>query len=133
MMSAAELYIDLRERGVRLRIDDEDRLRVSPGDRLTAADRVAVRRHKDELLAMVGIDGGPEEENIGTTEPALSPGATPSGCVGPRACRVLGVCGRWTCIPETERAAFEVAVFNARAEGNPHRICDADDVAGMAA
>jgi len=132
-VSAAELYIDLRERGFRLRIDDEDRLRVSPGDRLTAADRVAVRRHRDELLAMVGIDGEPEEAGTGTTEPAATPRATPSGCVAPGACNVLGICGRWACLPRAERFAFEVAVFNARAEANPHRVSHADDIDWMAA
>ena len=132
-MSAAELYVDLRERGFRLRIDDELRLRVSPGNRLTAADRVAVRRHRDDLLAMVGIDGEHAEESIGTTEPVSAPRAVPSGCVGPRACRVLGVCGRWACVPDMERAAFEVAVFNARATGNPHRVIGVDHAPELAA
>lgn len=132
-MSAAQLYVDLLERGFRLRIDDEDRLRVSPGDRLTAADRVAVRRHRDELLAMVGIDAEPGETAVETPAPSVISRTTPSGCIAPRVCLVLGICGRSACIQEGERAAFEAAVLHARAEGNPHRVSDADDDAGMAA
>lgn len=132
-MSAAELYVDLLGRGLRLRVDDEDRLRVSPADWLTAEDRVGVRQHRDELLAMVGIVCEPEGPSTAPTEQVADPPTTPSGCLGPLACRVLGICGRWGCVPEAERAAFEVAVFYARAAGNPHRVSDSVDVARVAA
>ena len=46
----------------------------------------------------------------------------PSGCLGPTACTVLGVCGRETCMTATEYETFAVTVGNARAASNPHRV-----------
>jgi len=98
-MTAAQLYIDLRERGLTFRAADDDRLIVSPGGKLTARDRVEIRRHKDELLAIVAIDEVAPEEDEPDTGPA--PNRTglpvPSGCLGRRACQVLGTCGRDDC------------------------------------
>jgi len=96
-MTAEALYLALFGRGLRLRADDDGRLIVSPGELLTDDDRVEIRRHKDELLAIVAYaaaspsppDSGPEPERTGQP--------VPSGCLGPIACRVLGACGRETC------------------------------------
>ena len=96
-MTAEALYLDLFGRGLRLRADDDGRLIVSPGELLTVDDRVAIRQHKDELLAIVAYaaasssppDSGPAPERTGQP--------VPSGCLGPIACRVLDACGRETC------------------------------------
>jgi len=104
-MTAADTYLDLFGRGLRLRADDAGRLIVSPGELLTDDDRVAIRRHRDELLAIVAYAALP----LDTSGPA--PNRTgqpvPSGCVGPTACRVLGACGRETCgaIPDISLSA----------------------------
>ena len=107
-MTAEALYLDLFGRGLRLR-DDGGRLIVSPSDRLTDDDRVAIRRHKGELLAIVAYVAVP------SSPPNTGPGQdrtgqpVPSGCVGPIACRELGVCGRETCgaIPDISPSALE--------------------------
>ena len=97
-MTAAMLYLDLLDRGLRLRIDDDDRLIVSPGGKLTARDRVEIRRHKDELMAIVAIDELAPEEGPDTGPAADRTGQpVPSGCLGPTACHVLGACGRAAC------------------------------------
>ena len=109
-MTAEALSLDLFGRGLRLRADDDDgRLIVSPGDLLTDDDRIAIRRHKGELLAIVAYatipssppDSGPGQDRTGQP--------VPSGCVGPLACRVLGACGRETCaaIPDISPLAPE--------------------------
>lgn len=108
-MTAEALYLNLFGRGLRLRADDDGRLIVSPGDRLTDGDRAAIRRHKDELLVIVAYaavpssppDSGPATNRTGQP--------VPSGCVGPIACRVLGACGRETCgaIPDISPSAME--------------------------
>ncbi len=108
-MTAEALYLDLFGRGLRLRADDDGRLIVSPGELLTDDDRVAIRRHKDELLAIVAYaalpamrpDTGPGQDRTGLP--------VPSGCVGPQACRVLGACGREACgdIPDISPAALD--------------------------
>jgi len=127
-MTAARLYMDLLDRGLRLRVDDDDRLIVSPGDKLTPRDRIEIKRHRDELAAMVAIDGVQEAEDV-DDEPEDLPTVVPprlhdipSGCLGPVACAAIGICGRPSCMTEAERETFEVAVFNARAERNPHRV-----------
>lgn len=125
-MTAEALYLDLFGRGLRLRADDDGRLIVSPGERLTDNDRVAIRRHKDELLAIVAFAATPSV----TLEPRRIHDV-PSLCLGPTACAVLGVCGRLACMTATEHEVFAVAVFNARAERNPHRVTrltDAHDI-----
>jgi len=116
-MSAESVYLDLFGRGLRLRADDDGRLIVSPGELLTDADRVAIRHHRDELLAIVAYADAP----LLHAEPRREHDV-PSLCVGPIACRVLGVCGRLGCMTDAERGVFEVAVFNARAERTPHRV-----------
>ena len=96
-MTAEALSLALFGRSLRLRAHDAERLIVSPGDLLTDDDRVAIRRHKDELLAIVAYatipssppDSGPGQDRTGQP--------VPSGCVGLLACRVLGACGRETC------------------------------------
>jgi len=96
-MTAEALSLDLFGRGLRLRADDDGRLIVRPGDRLTDDDRAAIRQHKDELLVIVAYasipsrspDTGPASDRTGLP--------VPSGCIGPVACRVLGACGRATC------------------------------------
>ena len=116
-MTAADTYLDLFGRGLRLRADDDGRLIVSPGDRLTDDDRVAIRRHKGELLAIVAYAATPSVP--------LESGRVhdvPSGCLGPTACAVLGVCGRWTCMTAAEHETFAVTVVNARTARNPHRV-----------
>jgi len=118
-MTAEALYLDLFARGLRLRADDDGRLIVSPGELLTDDDRVAIRRHRDELLTIVDYADAPLLQE----EPRrLHDVPIPSGCLGPTACGVLGVCGRETCMTDEESDAFAVAVVNARAEGNPHRV-----------
>jgi len=116
-MTAEALYLDLFGRGLRLRTDDDGRLIVSPGELLTDDDRVEIRRHKGELLAIVDYTATPS----GTLEPGRIYDV-PSGCLGPTACAVLGVCGRLACLTATEYEAFAVAVVNARAARNPHRV-----------
>jgi len=127
-MTAAILYMDLRDRGLRLRVDDDDRLIVSPAGKLTPRDRVEIKRHRDELAAMVAIDDAQEAEDM-DDEPEDLPTVVPrrihdvpSLCLGPTACAVLGVCGRMACLTATEHETFAVAVVNARAERNPHRV-----------
>ena len=97
-MSAESVYLDLFGRGLRLRADDDGRLIVSPGERLTDEDRVAIREHRDELLVIVAYaavpvsppdTSGPGQDRTGQP--------VPSGCVGPRACEALGACGREAC------------------------------------
>jgi len=96
-MTAEALYLDLFARGLRLRADDAGRLIVSPGERLTDDNRVAIRQHRDELLSIVDYaatpsgpaDTGPGQDRTGQP--------VPSGCIGPTACHVLGACGREAC------------------------------------
>jgi len=101
-MTAEQTYRALIDRGIRFSIEG-DRLLVGPGDRLTDDDRVAIKRHRDELLliasyAAVPLHAEPRREH-----------ATPAGCVGPRACAVLGPCGRETCgdIPDISPPATD--------------------------
>lgn len=54
-MDAKALVQDLRQRGFRLRVDG-DRLLVAPAARLTEADREAIRRCRDALVALLGGD-----------------------------------------------------------------------------
>ena len=112
-MTAEALYLDLFGRGLRLRADDDGRLIVSPGDRLTDDDRAAIRQHKDELLAIVAYaatTSGPADSTgpapVVSGQPVPS---GPSGCLGPIACRALGACGRETCgaIPDISPSAPE--------------------------
>ena len=116
-MTAEALYLALFGRGLRLRGDDDGRLIVSPGELLTVDDRVAIRRHRDELLAIavfaatlpVPLEPRPEHD-------------VPTRCFGPAACRALGVCGRLACLTATEHEVFARAVANARAARTPHRV-----------
>ncbi len=120
-MTAATLYIELLDRGLHLRIDEDDRLIVGPSSLLVEADRVEIKRHRDELAAMVAIDAGPDDQDEERPAPRRFHDV-PSGCIGPRACAVLGVCGRLAYLTATEHETFAVAVVNARAERNPHRV-----------
>ena len=102
-MTAEALYLDLFGRGARLRADD-GRLIVSPGELLTDDDRVQIRQHKDELLAIVAyVDAA-----LLQAEPRRIHDV-PSLCLGPIACRVLGACGRETCgdIPDISQSATD--------------------------
>jgi len=96
-MTAEALYLDLFGRGLRLRADDDGRLIVAPGDLLTDDDRVAIRRHKDELLEIVAYAATPSSPPDSGPAPNRTGLPVPSGCLGPRACRVLGACGREAC------------------------------------
>jgi len=116
-MSAEVLYRDLRDRGLHLRVDD-GRLVVGPRRLLADADDRTIRQHRAELVALVTLEAD---------EPDVSPlprriHDVPTRCVGPAACAVLGVCGRLACMTATEYETFAVAVVNARAERNPHRV-----------
>ena len=116
-MTAADTYLDLFGRGLRLRVDADGWLIVSPGELLTDDDRAAIRQYRDELKAIVNY--------VAIPAMPLEPGRThaiPSGCVGPTACRALGVCGRLACMSDAERGAFAVAVFNARAARTPYPV-----------
>ena len=109
-MSAEALYLNLFGRGLRLRADDDGWLIVSPGELLTDDDRVAIRRHKGELLTIVAyaaVPSSPPDTSGPATDRTGQP--VPSGCVGPIACRVLGACGRETCghIPDISPSALE--------------------------
>lgn len=46
----------------------------------------------------------------------------PSGCFGPVACGVLGICGRPTCLADHERADFAEAIDAANAPTNSHPV-----------
>jgi hypothetical protein len=52
-LEALQVGWDLEARGVTLEIDG-DRLAVSPSRLLTDADRIAIRRWRDPLVAIVG-------------------------------------------------------------------------------
>jgi len=129
MIAAPLLYIDLVERGLTLRVDDEnDRLIVSPGHLLCDADRSAIRLRKVELMAMAVIDA---VEGVGVggdrpqteARPCNGPNhATPSRCLGPTACAVLDVCGREACVTCDESGMFAAAMATARRPGNPHGV-----------
>ena len=120
-MTAATLYIELLDRGLHLRIDEDDRLIVGPSSLLVDADRANIRRHRDELAAMVAIDASQDDQDEERPAPRRIHDV-PSGCLGPTACAVLGICGRLACMTAPEHETFAVAVFNARAERNPHRV-----------
>jgi len=106
-MSAADTYLDLFGRGLRLRTDDDGRLIVSRGALLTDADRVAIRHHRDELLAIASYAATPSGPPSSGPASARIEHLIPSGCVGPRACQVLGACGRADCgsIPDISLSA----------------------------
>lgn len=53
---------------------------------------------------------------------------TPTHCLGPRVCSVVGVCGRMTCIAPYEVLDWMDAVGSARSPENPHRIPEFDPV-----
>ena len=91
-MTAEALYLALFSRGLRLRADDDGRLIVAPGDLLNDDDRVEIRRHKDELLEIVAYAATPS-----VTLEAGRIHDTPSLCLGPTACAVMGICGRPGC------------------------------------
>jgi hypothetical protein len=55
-MPASDLLTDLSERGFRLLVLADDKLRVTPADRLTDADRDAIRQHKAALLRLLTAD-----------------------------------------------------------------------------
>ena len=57
----------------------------------------------------MAIDTVEGEDAVGT----LDDRPVPSGCLGPIACRALGVCGRLACTTNEERLTFEVAAINA--------------------
>jgi len=116
-MGAAELYIDILDRGLLLRIEEEtDRLFVGPGELLTPADRDAIPIYKIELMAMVAIDTPLIEDPDRSVHP------TPSLCLAPVACRLLGICGRGACLSPTEADDFRDALTVARLRRNPHRV-----------
>lgn len=60
-LAAVQLALDLENRGLRLTIDDGDVLVVGPRERLTSADRKAIRLWKRHLLAIVSYDAGGHE------------------------------------------------------------------------
>ena len=103
-MSAERLYRDLLDRGLHLRVDD-GRLVVGPRRLLTDVDDGAIRQHRDELATIAALEA--DERDIAPAPRREHD--VPSGCLGPTACAVLGVCGRLACIPEAERPAFAEA------------------------
>ena len=108
-MSAEALFLDLLSRGLRLRADDDGRLVVGPGVRLTDDDRVAIRGHKGELRLIVAYAATPSGPPSSGPASARIEHPVPAGCVGPRACQVLGPCGRADCgsIPDISPSASE--------------------------
>ena len=108
-MTAEQLYLALFSRGLRLRADDDGRLIVAPGDLLNDDDRAAIRRHKDELLAIVAYaatPSGPPDSGPGPDRTGLP---VPAGCLGPTACQALGSCGREACgeVPDISPLAID--------------------------
>jgi len=117
-MSVERLYRGLLDRGLHLRIDEDDRLIVGPSSLLVDADRDAIRGHRDALVEIVTW----EADAPAVSPPPRREHPIPSMCVGAAACRHLGICGRSSCIPEAERPAFATAMVRARAADNPHRV-----------
>jgi len=125
-MTTATLYIELLDRGLHLRIDEDDRLIVGPSSLLVDADRDAIRGHRDALVEIVTWEAD---------APAVSPAPrrihpVPSMCVGKTACRHLGICGRSSCVTPDERDDFAVAMATARRPDTPHvvqRLTDEGD------
>jgi len=116
-MSAERLYRDLLDRGLHLRVDD-GRLVVGPRRLLADVDDRAIRQHRDELATIVALEA--DEQDAAPAPRRIHD--VPSGCLGPTACAVLGICGRLACMTDEEHDAFAVVVVNARAERNPHRV-----------
>ena len=116
-MSAERLYRDLLDRGLHLRVDD-GRLVVGPRRLLTDVDDRAIRQHRDELVALVALEA--DEQDIVPAPHRIHD--VPTLCLGPTACAVLGVCGRLACLTDAEHETFAVAVGNARAARNLHRV-----------
>lgn len=52
-LAAIELLLDLERRVFHLEPVEGGRLRVTPPERLTEADRAAIHRHKPELLQLI--------------------------------------------------------------------------------
>jgi hypothetical protein len=75
-MSAAEpnetqeLYDELKYAGFRFRIDDRNRLLVLPDSALTPAYRLAIKRHRDGLVALADLHR-PSFRSIKRTENSM--------------------------------------------------------------
>jgi len=117
-MTAQQLYCDLRDRGLSLRLES-GRLIVRPRDLITDVDDRAIRQHRDELLEIVTWEA--DEPAVSDSSPRRDHDV-PSSCLGPRACTALGVCGRLACMTATEHETFAMPVVNAHAARNPHRV-----------
>jgi len=120
-MTATTVYRDLLDRGFSIRRGDGDRLRLAPFSHLTEADKAAIVQHKSEILGILvwgSGDPAPDEERPAPRRIH----DVPSGCLGPTACRHLGLCGRSSCVTPDESDAFAVAMATARRADNPHGV-----------
>ena len=53
---------------------------------------------------------------------------TPSHCLGPRVCAVVGCCGRLECLAPRDVIDWMDAVDAARSPDNPHRVPEFDPI-----
>ena len=121
-MTADEVRATLAGRGVRL-IADGDTLRWEAPAGVVTADVIgALREHKPALLGMLAA------ERMGANAKPVH--ATPSACLAPLVCGVVGLCGRLRCIPPEQRGRFMETARIARQPDNPHRVPDFDEAAG---
>jgi len=95
-------------------------------------ERTAGKNTPPSAQSMPSPDGGgggsdnpadtPEKRTDTTDRSAPHP--TPSRCLGPTACAVLGICGREDCLAADEFGPFASAMVTARRSTNPHVVPD---------
>lgn len=69
------------------------------------------------------VPGSPPEKRADRTDRSTSR-PIPSRCIAPRACPVLGICGREDCLAAEEWVPFAAAMVAARVPGSPHGVPD---------
>jgi TubC N-terminal docking domain len=92
-MSAAQVLEGLHVAGFALSADG-DRLTVTPGGKLTEADRQSIRAHKSELLALLRAAPRPVEPPTVAANDAGGPSTTADAMAAPRLARMA--CVGWS-------------------------------------